>query len=388
MPAPSFQTPHPALLLIDLQRAIDHPSWGQRNQPQAEDRVQALLAAWRKRALPIAHVRHFSKAPESTYRPGGIGVEFKPGLGPLPGEPVFTKSTHAAFVGTALGAWLHGLDIGEIVIAGVITDNSVEATARLACDLGFRPWVVSDACFTFGRCDLDGKAHDAAVIHALSLSRLHAEYAEVWDTATIQELLQALPRGRGGKPEPPRQSMRDLPQARRWRAQAAPAAVVGVLLTREHMGRQEKLLLKRNHAPYAGLWSLPGGKWEFGETLAQAALREAQEETGLDANFDGLLAILDECLCPAEADASGAHFLLHLCALRAGDGTVAASHEGEVRWFSDAEIERLAEAATIVPSDHQLLAHLDRLAGVGHFEAEVAVDAAGQARLLRFSRLG
>jgi len=386
MTEPAFQTPRPALLLIDLQQAIDHPSWGRRNQPQAESQVHRLLAAWRARGLPVAHVRHLSREPQSTYRPGQIGAEFKPGLGPLPDEPVFTKSAHAAFVGTALGAWLHGLDIAEVVIAGVITDNSVEATARLASDLGFAATVAADACFTFGRADFEGQPRDAQFIHALSLGRLHGEYGEVRDTGEILACLHSLPQGRESAPKSRRESLPGLPRARRWREQAAPAAVVGVLLTREHEGKSEKLLLKRNHAPYAGLWSLPGGKWEFGETLAEAALREAREETGLAAEFDGFLALLDECLCPAEAGATGAHFLLHLCALRAKDGALASSREGEVAWFGEAEIDTLAAKAAIVPSDYQLLAQLDRLAGVGHFEAEVAVDAAGQTRLLRFTR--
>jgi ADP-ribose pyrophosphatase YjhB (NUDIX family) len=42
------------------------------------------------------------------------------------------------------------------------------------------------------------------------------------------------------------------------------------------------LLIKRGHPPSAGRWSIPGGRVEEGETLEQAAVREAREETGLD----------------------------------------------------------------------------------------------------------
>jgi len=41
------------------------------------------------------------------------------------------------------------------------------------------------------------------------------------------------------------------------------------------------LLIRRGHAPHAGSWSLPGGRVEPGETVAQAVEREVREETGL-----------------------------------------------------------------------------------------------------------
>src|ERR1700753_2568085 len=45
------------LLLIDLQQAIDHPSWGERNNPHAETQVSRLLAYWRSRGGPGCHIR-------------------------------------------------------------------------------------------------------------------------------------------------------------------------------------------------------------------------------------------------------------------------------------------------------------------------------------------
>ncbi len=41
------------------------------------------------------------------------------------------------------------------------------------------------------------------------------------------------------------------------------------------------LLIRRGHAPSAGLWSVPGGRVEPGETEAEAVVREVAEETGL-----------------------------------------------------------------------------------------------------------
>jgi 8-oxo-dGTP diphosphatase len=53
---------------------------------------------------------------------------------------------------------------------------------------------------------------------------------------------------------------------------------VGAIIT-DSAGRL--LLIKRGHEPGKGLWSIPGGRVEPGETDEQAVIREAQEETGL-----------------------------------------------------------------------------------------------------------
>jgi 8-oxo-dGTP diphosphatase len=56
---------------------------------------------------------------------------------------------------------------------------------------------------------------------------------------------------------------------------------------------EEVLLVRRGKPPYEGEWSLPGGKIEYGETAAEAALRELAEETGTTARIAGLIDVID-----------------------------------------------------------------------------------------------
>jgi nicotinamidase-related amidase len=177
-----------ALLIVDLQKAIDDPRWscfGPRNNPDAETKVAALLAAWRQAGRPVVHIRHDSVEPESTYRPGGPGHAFKAEAMPLPGETVFGKRVNSAFIGTGLDECLRSRGIATLVVAGVITNNSVEATVRMAGNLGYDVRLVADACFTFARLDRSGRLRTADEVHDLSLANMDGEYATVVDTADL-----------------------------------------------------------------------------------------------------------------------------------------------------------------------------------------------------------
>jgi len=182
--------PDAALLVIDVQKAIDHPSWGERNNPDAERNIAALLRAWRAHGMPIYHIRHDSTEPASTYRPGQPGNEFKPEAQPLPGETVVAKRTNSAFIGTGLESRLRSAGHTTLVVAGVITNNSVEATVRMAGNLGFRTYLVEDAAFTFGRRDWDGRFRSASEVHAMSLANLDGEYCTVARTEEVLAVLR------------------------------------------------------------------------------------------------------------------------------------------------------------------------------------------------------
>lgn len=168
-----------ALLIIDMQRGIHHPRLGRRNNPQAEAHLKAVLDHWRVQQRPVVHVRHLSRQPESVFWPGQSGCEFQDDFVPLDQEAVFDKNVPDAFTATGLERWLHARGIRHLVIAGVITNNSVESTARSAGNLGFKVQVIGDACYTFDQVDLNGRLWPAEEVHALSLSNLAMDYAEI-----------------------------------------------------------------------------------------------------------------------------------------------------------------------------------------------------------------
>ena len=94
--------------------------------------------------------------------------------------------------------------------------------------------------------------------------------------------------------------------------------------------RDRVLLIQRARKPYFGMWSLPGGRLEPGETAEQAAEREIKEEVGLSVWR----------LHPIRRMFLGeGHFVLQVFATEAFEGEITASNEvTDYRWASLDEI--------------------------------------------------
>ncbi|WP_413310137.1 cysteine hydrolase family protein [Bacillus sp. 1P10SD] len=175
-----------ALLLIDVQNYFDDPRQGKRNNPNAEENMALLLNEWRKTNRPVIHVQHISN-PSLAHHPGRNIKEI---VAPLPEEPVIVKNVNSAFIGTNLEAYLREGEIETLVIVGLTTDHCVSTTTRMAKNLGFTPFIVSDATATFERVSFDGNLYSAEEIHNLALVSLHEEFATVIDTDGVLELLE------------------------------------------------------------------------------------------------------------------------------------------------------------------------------------------------------
>ncbi|MEM7020148.1 MAG: isochorismatase family protein [Pseudomonadota bacterium] len=177
-----FKSHNPALLIIDVQNAIDHFSKYERNNLHAESQIALLINQWRVSGLPIIHIRHSSKSLASPYHASSPAYMFKPEVMPLDSEVIITKQENCAFIGTKLEPTLKKLHITEIVVCGVLVNNSVDATIRVASGLGFSIFLPHDATAAFGMHTLNGKQFSANDVHWVFVSNLNGEYCEVVST--------------------------------------------------------------------------------------------------------------------------------------------------------------------------------------------------------------
>lgn len=181
----------PALIIIDVQKAFNLSYWGERNNPLAEENMKRLLEEWRRRRLPIFHIQHVNKENvESMFYLSAETVHFKEEVQPLPGEIVIQKSVNSAFIGTDLEKQLNEKNCESIVIVGLTTNHCVETTTRMAGNLGFSTYLVSDATATFNRKGPDGVKYCADEIHNMTLVNLHEEFATIITTLETVEKIR------------------------------------------------------------------------------------------------------------------------------------------------------------------------------------------------------
>ena len=179
-----------ALLIIDVQKGLDDPSLGERNNLFAEDNMRRLLEAWREADRPIYHVQHLSTEPNSPLRPELPGCEIKDEVKPLPGEPLFQKNVNSAFIGTNLEQELRANGHDTLVVVGLTTQHCVSTSVRMAGNLGFETYLVADGTAAHESVGHDGVRFSAEQTHAISLATLHNEFATVVETETVLNALR------------------------------------------------------------------------------------------------------------------------------------------------------------------------------------------------------
>lgn len=182
----------PTLLVVDPVRAYTEPSSPLfAGVEDAVERMMAVLETARSRAIPVVYtcVRYHGDGHDGgvfrrkipaldLFVAGNPLASFIPEIAPQPGETVVVKQYASAFFATPLAAHLAATRSDSVIIVGLTTSGCIRATAVDACQYGFAPTVVADACG-----DRDVAPHEA------NLFDLRAKYADVTTSAELATLL-------------------------------------------------------------------------------------------------------------------------------------------------------------------------------------------------------
>ncbi len=117
----------------------------------------------------------------------------------------------------------------------------------------------------------------------------------------------------------------------------APIVAVGVVVRKD----DAILLIRRGKEPSLGLWTFPGGAIELGETLHEAARREAREETGLEVRPGEVATVIDNVVRDGAGRVQYHYVIVDFVAEVSGGELRAGTDVSDARWFRLAELENL-----------------------------------------------
>jgi ADP-ribose pyrophosphatase len=116
-----------------------------------------------------------------------------------------------------------------------------------------------------------------------------------------------------------------------------PEVAVGALVIKD----QKVLLVKRNQPPAKGLWALPGGKVNLGETLKQAVIREIFEETAVTIIPGQPIYTFENIQRDENGDVQFHYVIVDLLAEFKEGEPKAGDDAAEVGWFSLEDLEKI-----------------------------------------------
>ena len=214
----TFDPPHAALLIIDMQRDFLEPGgFGEmlgNDVSQLRRTIEPnrrLLAAWRAAGLMVIHTREGHRPDLADLPPakkirgrsatcigdsgpmgrilvrGEAGHDIIPELYPAAGEPVIDKPGKGAFFATDLHAILQNRGITQLVVTGVTTEVCVNTSVREANDRGYDCLVAADCCASY-----------FPEFHDSGLRMIRAQGGIFGWTADAAEIIAALPQSLKG----------------------------------------------------------------------------------------------------------------------------------------------------------------------------------------------
>ena len=116
-----------------------------------------------------------------------------------------------------------------------------------------------------------------------------------------------------------------------------PIAAVGVVVLKG----DKVLLIRRGKEPGRGRWGLPGGAVELGETVAQTAEREVDEECGIEIQIRDVIEVIDRIIGDDDGQIRYHYILIDLLAGHRRGDPIASSDAMEVRWVVEKELDQL-----------------------------------------------
>lgn len=175
-----------ALVLIDFQREyLD----GSLPLPGLQAAVQAavqLVDAADAAGVPVIHVHHEGAPGARLFAAASPGAQPLKQLPVGPAHHRIVKSMPSAFCETDLAPLLQRLQRGTLLLAGCMTHNCVDSTAREALHRGYTVFVAEDACATRALPGIDGGALPARQVHRASLAALADRHAAVRTSQAIR----------------------------------------------------------------------------------------------------------------------------------------------------------------------------------------------------------
>ncbi|GII00655.1 cysteine hydrolase family protein [Planobispora takensis] len=173
-----------ALVVIDVQNEYFTGDLPIAHPPREESlaNIMSAMDTARAHGVPVVVVRHTAPAESPIFASGGHGWELREEVSGRPYDLLMDKTMASAFARTGLGAWLEAREVDTVTIAGYMTQNCDESTARDAYHRGMAVEFLSDATGTVALSTPAGRL-TAEEAHSHVLVVMASNFAAVAATA-------------------------------------------------------------------------------------------------------------------------------------------------------------------------------------------------------------